>query len=159
MRRRAAWLWAPPMVRRTIGAAESKRIAAGQRWKCNACGELLPSAYEIDHIVALADGGSDVVDAGNLQALCPNCHADKTQRERITRAAAAGSVDRLALYETRSDTFKDGVATCTLCWQTRPESAPHPVCWKLEARVGTAPARAPAVLAQFAYTPWTHPLE
>ena len=73
-------------MRRSLSAAESKRIAATYGWRCAACGELLPAAFQIDHVVPLADGGAD--DESNMQSLCPGCHADKTQREAIRRAKA-----------------------------------------------------------------------
>jgi len=59
------------------------------------CGELLPAAFEIDHIVPFSEGGDDSYLSENLVCLCPNDHAAKTQREAIARgkkqAAGAGS--------------------------------------------------------------------
>ena len=37
------------------------------------------AASEVDHIKRIADGGGD--DDDNLQALCHDCHADKTAAE------------------------------------------------------------------------------
>lgn len=34
----------------------------------------------MDHIIPVAEGGTDSLD--NLQALCPNCHSDKTEMDR-----------------------------------------------------------------------------
>ena len=45
----------------------------------------------MDHTHALADGGPDC--AGNLQALCLDCHTKKSRREELAR--------RLARDETR----------------------------------------------------------
>jgi 5-methylcytosine-specific restriction enzyme A len=36
-------------------------------------------ATQVDHIINKSDGGTD--DHGNLQAICTDCHKDKTQRE------------------------------------------------------------------------------
>ena len=65
---------------RSVGAKRKKEVAAGQHWRCNRCHALLASSYQVDHIVPLHKGGSN--DVGNLQALCEDCHADKTARER-----------------------------------------------------------------------------
>src|SRR5574337_614115 len=40
---------------------------------------IAASAVELDHMLALVNGGSDV-DA-NLQGLCKSCHAQKTRRD------------------------------------------------------------------------------
>jgi 5-methylcytosine-specific restriction enzyme A len=45
---------------------------------CKAVGEVA-LATEVDHIVPLSKGGSDALD--NLQALCKQCHSDKTRRD------------------------------------------------------------------------------
>lgn len=70
--------------RRKIRCSESKRIACDQSYECNKCEEKLPFTWEIDHIVALADGGDNTRD--NLQALCNNCHAAKTRLEEEKRS-------------------------------------------------------------------------
>ena len=44
---------------------------------------------ELDHIVPVAEGGTDGLD--NLQWLCPSCHAEKSRRE-----AARGISRRVA---------------------------------------------------------------
>jgi len=41
------------------------------------------SILEVDHIVELADGGSNDLD--NLQLLCVDCHKSKTSKKRSTR--------------------------------------------------------------------------
>ena len=72
------------VMRRAISDAQRRRIAAAGRWVCGMCTELLPAAFQIDHIVPLANGGAD--DTSNMWALCADCHADKTQQEAIMRA-------------------------------------------------------------------------
>jgi 5-methylcytosine-specific restriction endonuclease McrA len=72
------------MIKRTLTSAQKKVVAASFGWKCAACGELLPASFHVDHVVPLWDGGDDTLD--NCQPLCPDHHADKTQREAIERA-------------------------------------------------------------------------
>lgn len=50
----------------------------------NACRQCGAHATQVDHIVAIADGGA-VWDLNNLQSLCSTCHARKTLRERYER--------------------------------------------------------------------------
>jgi len=69
--------------KRSVSDALKKHVAARQQWKCNICDKLLSEFYETDHVVALWRGGSN--DAGNLQALCRECHARKGFNE--SRAA------------------------------------------------------------------------
>ena len=66
--------------KRTLTSADKKRIAANQGWKCKKCGNPLQARHHIDHIKEFSKGGSDKED--NLQALCPNCHAEKPEEER-----------------------------------------------------------------------------
>ncbi|WP_234082998.1 HNH endonuclease [Enterobacter quasiroggenkampii] len=47
---------------------------------CLADGRAVP-ANEVDHIIAVAHGGTDALD--NLQSLCTPCHRYKTARERM----------------------------------------------------------------------------
>ena len=65
--------------KRSLDEASKKTIAFSQKWNCKKCKEILPSTYEIDHIVPFSITQDDSID--NLQALCPNCHRKKTQLE------------------------------------------------------------------------------
>lgn len=47
--------------------------------------KISQSLWEMDHVVALADGGGNGLD--NLQTLCQPCHRGKTSRENSARAA------------------------------------------------------------------------
>lgn len=50
---------------------------------CAACGGLFPAgALEVDHIVPLANGGTDF--AWNVQVLCRGCHGAKSASENRT---------------------------------------------------------------------------
>lgn len=70
----------PNVVRKKITATVKLQIGASQSWRCNICHDQLKSTYHIDHIIQICRGGTNAED--NLQALCVECHADKTQRER-----------------------------------------------------------------------------
>lgn len=65
--------------------AVRRRVAAKNKWRCEACSEVLSAAFQIDHIIPLSEGGAD--DETNFQVLCPNCHATKTLNEAIERRA------------------------------------------------------------------------
>ena len=47
-------------------------------YACQSCGNR-GRKLECDHVIPLSDGGGKGID--NLQALCVECHHDKTQRE------------------------------------------------------------------------------
>ena len=66
----------PPKTRRSVSETRKKHVAAAQQWRCLHCTKQLTAYFEIDHVVALEDGGSNEVD--NLVALCRECHATKT---------------------------------------------------------------------------------
>ncbi len=61
---------------RKVTNLTKKVIAARQKWLCGHCGEMLDETYEVDHIVALYQGGTNDLD--NLMALDPHCHRLKT---------------------------------------------------------------------------------
>ena len=65
--------------KRNVKESMKKQVASEQNWRCKLCGMQLPGNYEIDHIKAIKNGGGN--DRINLQALCRNCHGEKTQRE------------------------------------------------------------------------------
>jgi len=67
--------------KRNVSALLKKKIAAAQQWKCGSCNTLLDETYEVDHKLALFNGGTN--DPTNLVALCPHCHRKKTVDERI----------------------------------------------------------------------------
>lgn len=67
------------MSKRKLTESEKKIIACSQKWTCQKCNELLPSSYQVDHIVPHCITADD--SQNNLVALCPTCHADKTQKE------------------------------------------------------------------------------
>jgi len=64
--------------KRSVSDAKKKYVAARQKWRCASCDNLLSASYEIDHKIRVANGGNDL---SNLQALCRNCHGEKTLTE------------------------------------------------------------------------------
>jgi hypothetical protein len=68
-------------TKRSVSESKKKYVASKQAWKCRECQEILPATFEVDHIKRLQYGGSNEID--NLQALCPNCHREKTMKETM----------------------------------------------------------------------------
>lgn len=66
---------------RNVSPLMKKYIASNQKWTCNICKNILSVSYEIDHTTSLNFGGTNNVN--NLQALCRNCHGDKTIYEHL----------------------------------------------------------------------------
>lgn len=69
--------------KRNVSGLLKKKIAASQQWKCGSCASILDETYEVDHKLALFQGGTNEPD--NLVALCPNCHRHKTVEERLNQ--------------------------------------------------------------------------
>ena len=66
-------------MKRKVSEALKKQVAFEQEYKCSGCNELLPPSYQIDHILPFSISHDD--SRVNLTALCPTCHANKTQKE------------------------------------------------------------------------------
>lgn len=58
-----------------------KILGYRQGWRCFKCRARFNSTVEVDHIVPLAEGGSN--ELSNLSILCVQCHAFKTQDESV----------------------------------------------------------------------------
>jgi hypothetical protein len=71
------------MPRKTLPEPIKKEVASRQKWKCSNCRKLLEATYQVDHTLALMNGGSDHID--NLTAMCVPCHATKTHQEHLDR--------------------------------------------------------------------------
>ena len=63
-------------------SSEKRLVGFRQQWKCKRCAATLPATFEVDHVRALHNGGLDCLES-NAEALCNQCHAAKTLRERI----------------------------------------------------------------------------
>ena len=67
--------------KRNVTGLMKKKVAADQKWACGHCSQTLDESYEVDHKLALFQGGTNELD--NLIALCRNCHGKKTMKERL----------------------------------------------------------------------------
>ena len=70
--------------KRNVTGLMKKKVAADQKWVCGHCSQTLDESYEVDHKLALFQGGTNELD--NLIALCRNCHGKKTMKERLKSA-------------------------------------------------------------------------
>lgn len=68
-------------TKRSVSETKKKFVAANQNWLCGDCKHQLPAWFEVDHVIALHNGGSNEV--SNLVALCRDCHGKKTAMDRI----------------------------------------------------------------------------
>jgi hypothetical protein len=68
-------------TKRSVSETKKKFVAASQNWLCGDCKRQLPAWFEVDHVIALHNGGSNEV--GNLVALCRDCHGKKTAMDRL----------------------------------------------------------------------------
>jgi len=80
----------PTSKLRKVSDQLKKIVASQQRWNCKKCKNILDATYEVDHIIALEDGGNN--DIQNLQALCRNCHGKKTMEDNIKRRYPDGKL-------------------------------------------------------------------
>lgn len=67
--------------KRSVSETKKKWVASQQNWTCAKCSTQLQAHFEVDHKVRLEYGGSNHVD--NLEALCRNCHGEKTSIENL----------------------------------------------------------------------------
>jgi 5-methylcytosine-specific restriction endonuclease McrA len=74
--------------RRSLLAGEKTQVKKRQKYKCKMCKRDLSklAVVNYDHIKPIASKGSN--NLSNFQALCPNCHAEKTQQDRVKIARA-----------------------------------------------------------------------
>ena len=67
--------------RKPLSQYQKRYVAWDQQYKCIRCKELLPAAWEVDHIIPVSRGGTN--ELSNLNAYCPSCHSGKTWLEGI----------------------------------------------------------------------------
>jgi len=70
-------------TKRSVSETKKKFVAANQKWMCGDCNTQLPAWFEVDHVIALHNGGSN--ELSNLVALCRNCHGKKTSMDRLDK--------------------------------------------------------------------------
>ena len=92
------------MRHRRLGESMKKRVAAHQEWRCANCTKMLPATFQVDHVFPHALGGSD--HPSNLEALCVECHASKSQIEQA-RIAHHKKLERLC---------QSGTPSSAPCW-------------------------------------------
>jgi hypothetical protein len=68
-------------TKRSVSETKKKFVAASQNWLCGDCRVQLPAWFEVDHVIALHNGGTNEVN--NLVALCRDCHGKKTAMDRL----------------------------------------------------------------------------
>tara|TARA_B100000242_G_C42937530_1_gene434780 strand:- start:47 stop:619 length:573 start_codon:yes stop_codon:yes gene_type:complete len=68
-------------TKRCVSETKKKYVASSQSWKCAACAKQLKHTFQVDHKLDLQFGGTNHVD--NLEALCNDCHAEKTARNYL----------------------------------------------------------------------------
>tara|TARA_B100000767_G_scaffold255496_1_gene261697 strand:- start:904 stop:1557 length:654 start_codon:yes stop_codon:yes gene_type:complete len=71
--------------KRVLSRSIRVELAYRQKYLCNVCQVLMKPDWEVDHIIALEDGGLDI--ATNLQCLCVPCHKEKTRLNRLRKSA------------------------------------------------------------------------
>lgn len=67
------------MSLRKLRESVKKNVAYNQEYKCAICKQMLPPSFQVDHIVPFCISYDNREE--NLQILCANCHACKTQNE------------------------------------------------------------------------------
>lgn len=72
----------------TFTIVDLHNIWMQQKGRCAYCHRGLREDYTIDHIVAVANGGTN--DPSNLQLTCPDCNSDKGAKDPIFYAKEIG---------------------------------------------------------------------
>lgn len=67
-----------------------------QDWKCLSCSRCLMDGYDVDHIVPISKGGSNL--PINIQILCPICNRQKSAKEPVGWAISVGRLDLARQY-------------------------------------------------------------
>jgi len=94
-------------TRQAIHWSIKLHVAANQNFRCagdkNECarwaldhGVFGQEAFEIDHKIALSNGGSNHI--SNLSALCPACHTLKSRKERIKKIKETIMIDTTDMF-------------------------------------------------------------
>jgi 5-methylcytosine-specific restriction endonuclease McrA len=72
------------------GVVDRERIRTRDHGLCQRCARrnLVTLGTQVDHVVALEDGGPDTDD--NKELLCDPCHLEKTNEDRARRQGRVG---------------------------------------------------------------------
>ena len=68
-------------TKRSVSETKKKYVASQQSWKCAQCKQQLTASFEVHHKLDLQIGGTNHVI--NLEALCRNCHGEKTMANHL----------------------------------------------------------------------------
>lgn len=68
-------------TKRCVSETKKKYVASQQNWICRKCNKKLNHTFEVDHVIRLENGGTNEVN--NLEALCRECHGQKTAIENF----------------------------------------------------------------------------
>lgn len=93
------------MKRRRRTAEHRERICEARGWLCHLCGFKIDprrETFHLDHVIALAAGGSDEDD--NLSPVHAKCHLEKTVKD--VKAIAKGKRVRAQLMGTKRKSSK-----------------------------------------------------
>ena len=67
--------------KRSVSETKKKYVASQQNWTCAGCKEQLKASFEVHHKRDLRFGGTNHI--SNLEALCRNCHGNKTMLSNL----------------------------------------------------------------------------
>lgn len=124
------------MSRKSIRETVKKEISYRQSYQCTKCSQLLPPSFQIDHIIPWSISNDDSED--NLQALCPNCHSCKTQKETM----------RIIQYKRILEKCPEGYHLCWFCLETHLKKASHD-CGKILKNINDIMKSQTEVLSNF----------
>ena len=72
--------------KRYASKRQKRILLINQDFKCALCGVELAEDFECDHMVPFSEGGETSLE--NLQALCKQCHANKTNMDGSRQATS-----------------------------------------------------------------------
>lgn len=84
------------MTRRRLSAKAKAEIFQAADGLCHICGGKIFKTWEVEHVRALAMGGTDTID--NMRPAHPVCHADKTRTKDIPAIAKAKRLERRHVF-------------------------------------------------------------
>jgi len=100
--------------REPVKRSTEKEVLTKQKGRCAKCGinfHVAGVLWHIDHKKPVSKGGKS--NLSNLQALCPNCHAKKHQKERVKddekkrkKKGSSSSVSGFAVPDFKAPAFK-----------------------------------------------------
>jgi 5-methylcytosine-specific restriction endonuclease McrA len=65
------------IMRRFASKLQRMQLYILQDGLCNICRDGLEECFEVDHLIPFSQGGPTLL--WNLQALCPDCHSEKSR--------------------------------------------------------------------------------